>query len=421
MLMWLAVGLTVLIVSAWGFQIAAARRRSPALSEREAYERQQFQQWRADVLHRLGPAVRRLELARTPGVSGVSGIEGLELDAPGSAIESGWAWRFRTPGVATIADLKAKEAKLRSALNVPTPLVQALAVSPDPRYEGLGTLRVYQKDPIHKVRTPSWRPGEKTMSAPTDNVLAGVTRWGQEIRLPLWRTHWAVAGQNESGKTSAVRVVIDQLVPFVLDGTVRLHFVDIGKRGRGYRVYRSLFTSWWVNEDEALNGVDGLLNDLRSRSEADGDRAVPISRANPMDVLIVEEGPEFLRAGKGKRTGATLLLSFAQQTRELGGVLVFVSQTLHHTVVPTTLRGQLRLRAGFRVATADESRQIIDGASETADGPHTIPKTDGRNGTVDWRGVSYVDPDGTGTELVRWFYISEQRAGAVGRLGAGVA
>lgn len=417
---WLALALTALIVTAWTVQVAAARRRAPGLSERDRHEKEQTERWRREVLRRLGPAVRRLELARTPGKTGAAAIEGLDLVYPGQPIEAGWAWRFQTPGVATVNDLKTKEAKLRSALNTPTQLVQALAVSADARYEGHGTLRIYRKDPIHKVRIPGWVPGERVMRRPTDPVRAGVTRWGEEIALPLYQTHWAVAGQNASGKTSAVRVVLDQLAPHVLDGTVRLHFVDLGKRGRGYKSYRPLFSSWWVEPDEALDGVEGLLTDIRSRADGDGDRAVPITRDTPMEVLVVEEGPEFLRAGTKKRSGATLLLSYAQQTRELGGVLVFVSQTLHHGVVATTLRAQLRLRAGFRVATLDESRMIIDGANENTDGPHTIPKTDGTNGTVDWRGVSYVDPDGTGTELVRWYYVSEKRAIRVGSLGAKV-
>lgn len=407
---------TVACVAVWAWQVSKVRRSTPTLSERERHDREVEQAWRAEVLRRLGPAVRRLELARTPGKTGAAAVEGIELRGPGKSIESGWAWTFQTPGIATINDLKAKESKLRSALNSPTQLVQALAVSADARYEGHGTIRVYRRDPIHVVRMPTWEPGERVMRKPTDSVLVGVTRWGEPIRQPLYQTHWAVAAQNNAGKTAAVRVAIDQLAPHVIDGTVRLHFVDLGKRGRGYKAYRPLFTSWWVEPDEALNGVENLLASIRMRADDDGDRAVPITRDTPLEVLIVEEAPEFIRAGKTKRSGATLLLSFAQQTRELGGVLMLVSQSLHHTVIPTTLRAQLRLRVGFRVSTLDESRAIIDGASENVDGPHTIPKTDGANGTVDWRGVSYVDPDGMGVEMVRWFYITEQRATQVGKL-----
>lgn len=417
----LALAVTVLVVSVWAWQVFKARRRAPKLTERERHEREQIRAWRGEVLRRLGPAVRRLELARTPGKTGVGAIEGIDLVYPGQPIEAGWQWRFTTPGIATVADLKVKEARLQSALNTPTQLVQALAVTPDARYQGHGTLRVYRRDPLHKVRHVDWPAGTSPMASPVDPVLAGITRWGKEIRLPLYQTHWGIVGQNNSGKSAAVFTLLDNLAAHVLDGTVRLTFVDVAKGGRGYKAYRPLFANWYTEDTEALNGVEDLLRRVRLRAGSAGDRAVIPTRDDPLEVLIVEEGPEFLIAGARKRSGATLLTQFAQQTRELAAVLVFVSQTMHHTVVPTRLRAQLRLKTVFRVATLDETRMSFDGASETSDGPHTIPKSNGENGSVDWRGVSYVDPDGTGVELVRWLYADERRARQVGGLGAKVS
>ncbi len=75
--------------------------------------------------------------------------------------------------------------------------------------------------------------------------------------------------------------------------------------------------------------------------------------------------------------------------------------------VPVELRRTLPTRVAFGLADGTESHNAFDAGSFEggAQGPHTIPKTDGTGGTVDWRGVSYVDNDGTGIEMVRWWHV----------------
>jgi hypothetical protein len=92
----------------------------------------------------------------------------------------------------------------------------------------------------------------------------------------------------------------------------------------------------------------------------------------------------------------------------MGGVLIVVSQG--GLEMPVTLRRQLRTKVGFRLADATETRNVMDVASlaDGAPGPHTIPATTGVGGTVDWRGVSFVDPDGIGSRMVRWWWVDQR-------------
>lgn len=317
----------------------------------------------------------------------------------------GWSWRIATPGGATIAHVRERLSQLESACNRPTELVAVMDVQPDPVYEGVGTLRAYRRDPIHVVRSIAEvaAPGELMMRSATSSMLCGVTRWGEHVRLPLWQHSALVGGQNASGKSSAVNTIIANVLPHVAAGTVRLHLVDVGKLGKGYHALNrdGWFTSFETEPDKALRMVEGLRSDLAKRTHIGGDGDVPINRATPLEVLIVEESPAFLPY---KGAGETLT-NFARQVRQMGGVLIVVSQG--GVEVPITLRRQLRTKIAFRLGDSTESRNVLDVASfsESAPGPHSIPATTGTNGTIDWRGVSYVDPDGRGSQMCRWWYV----------------
>jgi hypothetical protein len=376
----------------------------------------QTRSWRSEVVARLPAAFTRALDPKDPTTKGKA-VQALSLAQPGYAIEAGWAWDFSTPGAITLGELIDGRAGLTSGLNTPTPLVATVDISPNPYHEGWGTLRVYRTDPIVPVRGLPFAVGTSPMSSPTDSVLVGVTRWGKQVRLPLWQTHWMIAGQNKSGKSSATRVLIENLAPWVRAGYVRITFVDAGKFGRGYGPYRPLFHQFHTDGSRAVIALRQKLAEVRKRATAvEGDRAVPITLANPLEVIIVEEAPAFLPYDGAEE----VLLAIAQQLRELGAVLVMVSQNAHHQTFPVLLRRQLPMKIAFRVADAEETGQILDGASKTAgQGPHSIPKTDGTDGTIDTRGLSYVDDDGSGAELVRWWYVTEERQAETGAWAEG--
>jgi hypothetical protein len=239
------------------------------------------------------------------------------------------------------------------------------------------------------------------MSSPTGTMLVGVTRWGAHTRLPLHQHSMGIFGQTRAGKSSAVHTMLANLLPHVADGTARLRFIDVSaKRGLGYGWMRG--GGWlhdWATEPKAAMAVLQRMSvELGARANDDVDTVVPITRATPLDVLIVEEGPAFLSL----KDAGQKLTDLARQVAALGGVIVFVSQGA--VEVPVTLRRQLRTAVAFRLNDHTETLSALGAA--LSPGPHTIPATTGTAGTVDWRGVSYVDDDGAGASMVRWWHVN---------------
>lgn len=361
--------------------------------------------WSRNLAARLPEAFKRIAL---PTVAAKADYEPVRYTSLGSVGDIGWAWRISTPGGATIGHVRERLSQLESACNRPTELVAVMDVQPDPVYEGVGTLRAYRRDPIHAVRPISEvaAPGEMLMRSPTGSMLCGVTRWAEHVRLPLWQHSAIVAGQTASGKSSGVNTILANVLPHVAAGTVRLHLVDVGKLGKGYHGLNRAgwFSSFETDPSSAIRMVEGLRSDLAKRTSIGDDGDVPVTRATPLEVLIIEEAPAFLPV-KG---AADALTNFARQVRQMGGVLIVVTQG--GLEVPITLRRQLRTKVGFRLGDGTESRNVMDVASlsDSAPGPHLIPATTGSDGTVDWRGVSYVDPDGRGARMCRWWWVDDK-------------
>ena len=390
-----AVILTFLILAAVAVLHIAGRRsrvEAPTIDRR-------LKQWSTAVAGRLPEAVSRIQLPTNVAEKGREAVRitnGRPLDG------IGWQWRIQTPGGATIADVRGKLDALASAVNRPTPLVAVMDVQADPTHEGWGTLRAYRADPIHTPRSIAevCEPGQRLMQTPTGSMLVGVTRWGHRVRLPLHQHSTIVYGMTRAGKSSAVQTMLVNLLPHVADGTARIRFVDVSaKQGMGYGWMRadSWFHQWATTPKGALEVMASMAAELGERATDDVDTVVPISRRNPLDVLIVEEGPAFLSIDKapGKLT------DLARQVAALGGVIVFVSQGA--VEVPVTLRRQMRTAVAFRGGYHTETQSAFGAA--VSPGPHTIPATTGVGGTVDWRGVSYVDEDGTGAQMVRWWHV----------------
>lgn len=367
--------------------------------------------WRQAVEGRLVPAFR---LAQLPTVNTKETYASPKFSAGRPIGTVGWEWRIETPGASTIQHVRERLRQIESAVNGRRPLVAVMDVQGDPRHEGWGTLRAYRVDPIHSPRPISevCAPGERLMKSPTSLMLVGVTRWGKETRLPLHKGSMAVFGQTQRGKSSAVHTMLANLLPHVADGTARLRFIDVSvKQGRGYRWLNrdGWFHSWATTPDAAFRVLDDMAAELAARADDGSDRELRIDRRNPLDVLIIEEGPAFLERKRGKTQKASdVIEDMARQVAAIGGVVVLVSQGALE--VPPSLRRQLPTRVAFGLADGTESHNAFDAGTFTggADGPHTIPPTDGRNGTVDWRGVSYVDDDGKGIHMTRWWWVDER-------------
>lgn len=370
----------------------------------------QLRQWSRTVAARIPEAVHRAQLKT---VASKETREPIRMQSVGPVGDVGWSWRVQTPGGATVADMRAALPSIESAVNRPTPLVAVLDLQPHPTHEGWGTLRGYRRDPVHRVRSIAevCQPGQRLMASPHDRMLVGVTRWAEHVRLPLFEHSMAVYGQTRSGKSSAAKVVLANLMPLIADGTARVRFVDVSvKQGRGYHWLRGdgWLHSWATTPKEASASMQSMAADLAERAQDGSDVSVRITRRMPLDVLLVEEGPAFL-ATKG---AADELTQLVRQVGALGGVVVFVSQGA--VEVPVTLRRQLRTQVAFRLADHTESQNAL-GSGVSERGPHTIPPTEGQGGSVDWRGVSYVDDDGVGARMVRWWWVDDAWLQAHGR------
>jgi hypothetical protein len=223
-------------------------------------------------------------------------------------------------------------------------------------------------------------PGQRLMSSPTGMMLCGTDRHAKDVRLSLYKSSTAIFGQTQRGKSSAAQTMLANLLPFVADGTARIRFVDVSvKQGMGYRWLRNggWFHSWATTPDAAMGALKSMRTDLADRVSDDDDQATPINKRNPLDVLLIEEGPAFLSLPKA----AGELADIARQVAALGGVVVLVSQGAKE--VDPYLRRTLPQRIAFGLADEPETRNAFDGSSIVSGvGPHTIPPTDGRDGTV---------------------------------------
>lgn len=383
------------------FAALSSGRRSRVQPTSPAAERNR--QWARSVSAELVPAFKRAQLAT---VASKEAFAPLKYSSVGPiAGNIGWTWKVVTPGGATIADVRAKLPAIESAINDRRPLVAVLELRGDPVHEGHGWLDAYRVDPIHGVRPISAvvEPGGRLMDSPTGAMLCGVNRRGRPAYLPLHKSSTAVFGMTQRGKSSAVQTMLANLLPHVADGTVRIRFIDVSsKQGLGYGWLQrdGWFHSWATTPKDAMASLEAMHRELSERPSADIDSHVRITRRDPLDVVLIEEGPAFLAIDKAPAK----LTEIAREVAALGGVIVFVSQGA--VEVPVTLRRQLPNRIAFGLADDQETRNAFDSSSTaTGQGPHTIPKTDGRHGTVDWRGVSYVDHDGRGMEMVRWFWV----------------
>lgn len=362
--------------------------------------------WRRAVQERLPAAFRAVQL---PTVATKETYRPVRLTAGRPIGGVGWQWRIETPGGATIGHVRERLRLIESAVNATRPLVAVLDVQADPVHEGWGTLRAYRRDPIHAPRPIAevCRPGQRLMQSPTGSMLVGVTRWGKHARLPLHASSMLVAGQTRRGKSSAVMTILANVLPLVADGRARVRFIDVSvKQGTGYHWLRrdGWLHSWATTPREAFATLDEMSADLAARVNETVETYVTISRANPLDVLVIEEAPAFL-AHKG---ASSKIEALARQVAALGGVIVIVSQGAKE--VPIELRRTLPTRVAFGLADHTESHNAFDSASFEAGspGPHNIPKTTGADGTVDWRGVSYLDDDGTGVQMVRWWHVTPE-------------
>lgn len=122
-------------------------------------------------------------------------------------------------------------------------------------------------------------------------VWTGRTEYGQDWHVPLCgpASHTLIAGVSGAGKNSYLWSPLVSIAPAIRDGLVRVSGVD--PKGMELSYGRGLFHRYAVTGPEVLGLLNELIDcmDKRKTEFAGKVRSVPITRANPLELVEFDE------------------------------------------------------------------------------------------------------------------------------------
>ncbi|WP_370948177.1 FtsK/SpoIIIE domain-containing protein [Amycolatopsis sp. cg5] len=221
-------------------------------------------------------------------------------------------------------------------------------------------------------------------------VHAGVTEYGKPWTIPLVGTgsHMLVAGATGSGKGSALWSPLVAAAPAIRAGLVRVSGIDPKAMELSYG--RGIFARYGQNGKEALEVLDGLLDELekRKRCFAGHTREVPISTEFPVELLEFDEIGALTKYTDRKTRDSIVekVAILATQGRALlFSVRGYVQEPTKETV---PVRELLPRRIAMRLTSKTQVPMVLgDGAYERGAWANRIPESDAGLGYVWGEGV----------------------------------
>lgn len=280
------------------------------------------------------------------------------------------------------------------------------------------------RQPLRDGKMPPWPllnlDGPRSVFDP---VPIGVDHLGQIVRFPGINMPCVLVGAiPKHGKTCllvqyALGISMDPRTElWIFDGKADVDWDDVGE----LVAHRYVKTIPGDPDDafQALSVLRELDGELKRRRKAkelyraqtgissstitEGMVAAGIG-LHPVLVIIDETQTYFLDAPADVRAEIkTLITRVAKQGRSFGVTMVLATQTIKDQTIPVDISGTAGGQIALKTGGYRESQQIL-GASCTANG---FRPEDLRN--LADAGIGYVQGDGMGTKLTRFYYLNDQ-------------
>ncbi|MEU5263404.1 FtsK/SpoIIIE domain-containing protein [Amycolatopsis sp. NPDC021455] len=139
------------------------------------------------------------------------------------------------------------------------------------------------------VQAPALPEGQSAVDL--RRVWAGRTEYGHDWRVPLLGSgaHCLTAGASGAGKNSVMWCPLVAAAPAIRSGLVRMSGID--PKGMELAYGRGIFARYAVSGKDALEVLDGLVEEMESRKRefAGRVRTIPLSTEYPLELLEFDE------------------------------------------------------------------------------------------------------------------------------------
>lgn len=233
-------------------------------------------------------------------------------------------------------------------------------------------------------------PGVPRSTADVDlrRIPIGVDEHGRTVTIPVHGSHIIVAGQTGAGKGSVFWSIILHLIPFIREGSVRLHAID-PKRGVELNPGRNLFHAFADTDDQipvllgkAVTVMDENSDYIKGRTE----RKLTPTPERPLNVIFVDELGR-LADDKDCQESIRTLVNVG---RAPGCSVVAAAQNATKAVIRD--RDEFPGMVCLRLKNLDSARKLLGRAAHAAGArPEEIPDS--------LPGVGYVQVDKAADEL----------------------
>ncbi|MEV6832351.1 FtsK/SpoIIIE domain-containing protein [Amycolatopsis sp. NPDC051102] len=141
------------------------------------------------------------------------------------------------------------------------------------------------------VAGPQVPDGVDSTGVDLRNVWAGRTEYGRDWRVPLLGSgaHCLTAGASGAGKNSVMWCPLVAAASAIRAGVVRLSGID--PKGMELAYGRGIFSRYAVGGKDAVELLDGLVEEMESRKRAFAGRlrTIPVSTEYPLELLEFDE------------------------------------------------------------------------------------------------------------------------------------
>ncbi|MEV4150209.1 FtsK/SpoIIIE domain-containing protein [Amycolatopsis sp. NPDC049691] len=141
------------------------------------------------------------------------------------------------------------------------------------------------------VAGPQVPDGVDTTGVDLRNVWAGRTEYGRDWRVPLLGSgaHCLTAGASGAGKNSVMWCPLVAAASAIRAGVVRMSGID--PKGMELAYGRGIFSRYAVGGKDAVELLDGLVEEMESRKRAFAGRlrTIPVSTEYPLELLEFDE------------------------------------------------------------------------------------------------------------------------------------
>ncbi|MEU4669444.1 FtsK/SpoIIIE domain-containing protein [Amycolatopsis sp. NPDC023774] len=241
------------------------------------------------------------------------------------------------------------------------------------------------------------------------NVWAGRTEYGKDWRIPLIGSgaHTLTAGASGAGKNSVMWCPLVAAASAIRSGVVRMSGID--PKGMELAYGRGIFSRYAVTGTEALEVLNGLVDEMESRKRAFAGRVrtIPVSTEYPLELLEFDEIGALTKYTDRKTRDAIVerVALLTTQGRALGmSVRGYVQEPTKDTV---PVRELFTRRVCLRVTSKTHVGMVLgDGAYERGAWANRIGDSEA--------GVGYVWGEGIREPLrVRAGWVSDETVKAL--------